>query len=102
GEAKEWSCSCKAAAHTHRAHGWRRTRSYRGVSSLVALASVRLAQMAQTGSSPESATSAWSLPRQVTHRRWRSLLERVCPQSGQCLDIFFFFFLDLFFGVYVS
>src|SRR4029434_4856487 len=38
---------------------------------LVALASGRLAQMEQTGASPESAPSAWSLPRQVTHRRWR-------------------------------
>src|SRR4029434_2824040 len=36
---------------------------------LVALASGRLAQMAQTGSAPESATTAWSLP-------------RVCPQLG--------------------
>src|SRR4029434_4171919 len=56
---------------------------------LVALASVRLAQMAQTGSALESATTAWSLPRQVTHRRWRSPLTRVCPQSGWGLDIFF-------------
>src|SRR4029434_247349 len=55
---------------------------------LVALASVRLAQMEQTGALPESAPSAWSLPRQVTHRRWRSPLTRVCPQSGECLDIF--------------
>src|SRR4029434_5461201 len=56
---------------------------------LVALASGRQAQMAQTGSSSESALSAWSLPRKVTHRRWRSPLGRVCPQSGECLDIFF-------------
>src|SRR4029434_3878603 len=56
---------------------------------LVALASVRLAQMTQTGSAPESATSAWVLPRQVTHRRWWSPLTRVCPQSGWGLDIFF-------------
>ena len=33
----------------------------------VALASVKLAQMPQTGSAPESAASAWVLPRQVTH-----------------------------------
>ena len=43
---------------------------------LVALASGRLAQMEQTGALPESAPSAWSLPRQVTHRRWRSPLGR--------------------------
>src|SRR4029434_4911931 len=49
---------------------------------LAASASGRLAQMAQTGSAPESATSAWFLPRQVTHRWWRSPLGRVCPQSG--------------------
>src|SRR4029434_7998376 len=54
----------------------------------VALASVRLAQMPQAGSTPESAASAWVLPRQATHRRWRSPLTRTCPQSGYCLDIF--------------
>src|SRR4029434_10536708 len=56
---------------------------------LVALASGRLAQMEQTGSLPESATSAWSLPRQVTHQRWRSPLGRVCPQSRWGLTILF-------------
>src|SRR4029434_2050186 len=45
----------------------------------VALASVKLAQMPQAGSAPESGASAWVLPRQVTHRRWRSPLTRTCP-----------------------
>src|SRR4029434_2854084 len=62
--------------------------SHNQPASLVALASVKLAQMPQTGSAPESAASAWVLPRQVTHRRWRSPFTRTCPQSGYCLDIF--------------
>src|SRR4029434_990780 len=62
------------------------TRSH-SAKRFVALASVRLAQMPQAGSPPESAASAWVLPRQATHRRWRSPLTRTCPQSGYCLDI---------------
>lgn len=54
----------------------------------VALASVMVAQMSQAGSSQLSAASAWSLPRQTTHRRCRSPLSLACPQSGYaCLDI---------------
>ena len=49
---------------------------------LLALASVKLAQMSQAGSSPLRAASAWALPRQATQRRWRSPLSLACPQSG--------------------
>ena len=55
----------------------------------VALASVMLALTSQAGSSPLIAASAWSLPRQTTHRRCRSPLSLACPQSGYaCLDMF--------------
>ena len=57
------------------------------VRRFVALASVKLAQMPQAGSTPESAASVWALPRQATQRRWRSPLTLACPQSGYCLDI---------------
>src|SRR4029434_8137048 len=51
----------------------------------VALASVKLAQMPQAGSTPERAASAWALPRQTTQRRWRSPLSPLVPPVGGCL-----------------